>query len=458
MVTLGLALLLVGIVALNALIWLALPAPYDQNVLPHTWDVLHGRSVDDSWGVMWSAVDYLKSPGPDPVYSELFFKRGQRFQYPPSSLFTLEGMLRLVGADYVRTNKHAIYATLTLNDALGWAFIALTAAVTAALLESSLRRARLVNDTGALFVARCVIVCGLTMTFYPIVKAYTLGQIQVWINGTFALALLLWARGRAAPAGVLLGVVALIKPHFGLFLLWAALRRAWPFAIAFAITVAIGLAVSLAVYGISNHLDYVRVLRVLSQNGEVYYPNQSINGLLNRLMVLADPKAYDSLNFKSLPPYNVWVYAGTLVATVSFLAIALIRRSAGDTPQQRALDFCIMALCLTLASPIAWEHHFGVTLPMFAVLLGTLDKRLWPWLALSYVLIATFLPVTNLLATTAWNVAQSTLLVGALILLAMLLAARRTEQSATSEGRHPLSLAFGALRGGERFGAGSHRA
>jgi alpha-1,2-mannosyltransferase len=434
-VTYGLGLLLVAVAALNAVLWLALPAPYNQTVLHHAWDVLHGRSADDSWAVMLSAVDYLRAPGPDPVYSELFFKRGQRFQYPPSSLFTLEGMLRLVGADYVRTNKHAIYQTLTLNDALGWAFIALTAAVSAALLQMSLRQARVTDDTRVLFVARCAIVLGLTLTFYPVVKAYTLGQIQVWINGTFALALLLWARGTTAPAGFLLGAVALVKPHFGLFLLWAVLRRAWPFAIAFALTVAIGLAVSIAVYGIANHLDYVRVLRVLSQNGEVYYPNQSVNGLLNRWMALVDPNAYDSLNFKSLPPFNAWVYGGTLVASVFFLSVGLIRRAADDSAHQRVLDFCTMALCLTLASPIAWEHHFGITLPMFAVLLATADRRYLPWLALSYILIATFLPITNLLAHTAGNIAQSTLLAGALILLAILFTTRRRAPSTPLDGR-----------------------
>jgi hypothetical protein len=64
-----------------------------------------------------------------------------------------------------------------------------------------------------------------------------------------------------------------------------------------------------------HHVDDVRVLRVLSQNGEVYYPNQSVDGLLNRWMVIADPKAYDCLNFESLSPFNVF-YGGTLVASV----------------------------------------------------------------------------------------------------------------------------------------------
>jgi alpha-1,2-mannosyltransferase len=456
-VTCGLALLLAGIVALNAVLWIAAPVPYNETVLHHTWDLLHGRSVDDSWGVMMSAVDYLRAPGPDPVYSELFFKRGQRFQYPPSSLFTLEGMLRLVGFENVRTNKHVIYQTVTLNDVLGWAFVALTAAATAALLERSLRLARIVDDTRALQVARWGIVLGLTLTFYPIVKAYTLGQIQVWINGLFALALLLWAGGRTAASGFLLGAVALVKPHFGLFLLWAALRRAWPFAIAFAVTVAIGLALSVAVYGLANHLDYVRVLRVLSQNGELYFPNQSVNGLLNRWMLLGESVVYDSLNFSSRPPFNVIVYSGTLVSSLVLLAIGLLWRSVDGSSSQRVLDFCVMALCLTLASPVAWEHHFGITLPIFAVLPATAGRRHLPWLVVSYLLIATFLPITNLLARTPWNVLQSLLFAGALILLALLIAARRDAPSMPVAGRRAAGLPLGSLRDSDRLGGRVHR-
>lgn len=419
-VTYGLALfLLLSAVVVNGLIAYFAPPTHDTTVLHHTWDALHGRSVDDSWGVMMSAVDYLRSPGPDPVYSELF-SRGQRFQYPPSSLFMLEGMLRLVGVDYVRTNKHAIYESLTLNDALGWVFIAMTAASTTALLERSLRQAGIKGDTRVLTAIRLAVVIGFTLTFYPIVKAYTLGQIQVWINGLFALALLCWATGRSAAAGVLIGMISLIKPHFGLFLLWAVLRRAWPFAAAFSVVVGIGLAASLAAYGLANHLDYVQMLRFLSQTGEVFYPNQSVNGLLNRLMSLSHPQDYNSLSFSSRPPFNAWVYGGTLVTSFVFMAIALVRRSDRDEARQRTLDFCLMALGLTLASPIAWEHHYGISLPIFAALVVTCSRRQLPWLALSYILIGTFIAVTDFLAFTAWNPVQSYVLAGALILLALL--------------------------------------
>jgi hypothetical protein len=81
-----------------------------------------------------------------------------------------------------------------------------------------------------------------------------------------------------------------------------------------------------------------------------------------------------------------------------------------------------MALSCTMASPIAWEHHYGITLPIFAVLLASSigDPRRLVWLALAYVLIATFVPLTNTLATNVLGVFQSTLLAGALILLVTL--------------------------------------
>ena len=66
----------------------------------------------------------------------------------------------------------------------------------------------------------------------PMVKAFSLGQIQVWINGLFAIVLLCLGTDRKATSGVLMGLICLIKPHYGLFVLWALLRKEWRFIIA----------------------------------------------------------------------------------------------------------------------------------------------------------------------------------------------------------------------------------
>ena len=422
--TLALALfLLLNGFAFNGLLWSATPEPYKETVLTHSWDVVHARSSDDSWGVMKEALDYIAAPGAQPLYSELFFKRKLRFQYPPSSLFALSGMIKVAGPAHVRTNEFQTFAYPTMNDIVGLAFLLMTAAAAAALLEIGLRRHEIDGDSAVAMAARIVIVGGFTITFYPIVKAYTLGQIQTWINGLFALALLAWVMGARASSGVLIGLMCLIKPHYGLFVLWAALRREWRFAAACVATVAVGLSAAIAVYGWANHVDYLRVLTFLSQHGETFFPNQSVNGLLNRLMSIADPVAYKNLLFidGEFTPYTPWIYATTLVTSVIILAAALLRTGNTDDPD-RTLDFCTMGLSATIASPVAWEHHFGVMLPIFAVLVAaTLGNRTRLLIvAAAYVLISNFIPATNLLATTAWNVAQSYLFAAALAVLLLL--------------------------------------
>ena len=74
------------------------------------------------------------------------------------------------------------------------------------------------------------------------------------------------------------------------------------------------------------------------------------------------------------------------------------------------------------ASPIAWEHHYGVLFPVYAVLLISLLRspaRLG-WLVVSYVLASNYFIATQLLAPTSWNVLQSYLLIAAGILLVLL--------------------------------------
>jgi alpha-1,2-mannosyltransferase len=226
---------------------------------------------------------------------------------------------------------------------------------------------------------------------------------------------------------VLIGLMCLVKPHYGLFVLWAMLRREWRFTVACAATVLVGLITSIAVFGWVDNVDYLRVFWFLSQHGEAYYPNQSFSGLLNRLMSLVDPELYNSVEFDDhrFPPFVWWIYAGTLLTSFAIIWAALFRRRTDGDPD-RAFDFCTMALSITIASPIAWEHHYGILLPVFALLLtGSLGR--WPRLVLiaaSYVVISNFYSVANMLAWTYLNFVQSYVFFAALVVLMLLHTAR----------------------------------
>ncbi len=242
------------------------------------------------------------------------------------------------------------------------------------------------------------IAAGFTLTFYPIVKAYTLGQLQVWINGLFAVALLCWALGWKSFSGFLVGLTCLMKPHYGLFLAWALLRAEWRFMAVCAATVAAGLGAAVLVFGFANHIDYLRVVSFLGERGEAYYPNHSINGLLNRIMSIADPEQYKNLEFVAghFPPFNPWVYGLTVSSSAAILAAALLHRSTTGDPA-RLYDFCLMALSCTMASPIAWEHHYGILLPIFAVLVVAVAPKPLPLglLAAAYALASVYIPATH---------------------------------------------------------------
>src|ERR1700704_3362718 len=102
--TLGLALfLLVNAFVLNNVLRLVSPVYYSETVLNHTSDVLHAEGCDDSWGIMAYALQYEQSPHTTPLYTEIFFNQRLKFQYPPSSLFAVAGMLWLGGPALVRT-------------------------------------------------------------------------------------------------------------------------------------------------------------------------------------------------------------------------------------------------------------------------------------------------------------------------------------------------------------------
>jgi hypothetical protein len=217
----------------------------------------------------------------------------------------------------------------------------------------------------------------------------------------------------------------LIKPQYGVLVPWGVLRREWRFVLAAAVTGLAGLAVSLWLFGLANHLDYFRVLSFISRQGESFYANQSVNGLLHRLLGNGNNLRWEANAFA---PFHLVVYAVTTASSLAFLGLGLFgprrREGRGST-----LDFATAALAATLASPVAWEHHYGILIPLYAVLFGELcraPRRRWglALLGISYALTGNFFAVLNRTADTPFNFLQSYMLAGALLALALLVGRR----------------------------------
>ena len=374
---------------------------------------------------MQAALDYFATPTTTPLYSEIFFNRQYRFQYPPSALFALQGMQWLAPGN-VRTNETQTFPTVTLNDIIGWVFLLATGLATAALLELQIRK-RYAADSRVLLAARVAIAAGFTLTFYPIVKAYTLGQLQVWINGLFAVALLCWATGWKSVSGFLIGLTCLMKPHYGLFLPWALLRggMALPGRVR-APRVAAGLAASVLVFGFANHIDYLRVVSFLSRAGRGLLPESLDQRPAQPHHGHRRPRRNTSnLEFVAgqFPPFNplgLRHHPGR--ARSRSLAAALLHRS---TPGRFRPPVRLLPYGAELHHGLA--HRLGAPLRHPAADLrraGRSGRRARPLplglLAAAYALASVYIPATMLLAPTPFNFAQSYLLFAALIVLALL--------------------------------------
>ncbi|MFP6607068.1 MAG: glycosyltransferase family 87 protein [Myxococcota bacterium] len=383
-----------------------LPAqPQQITALDYTGTWLRRIAHEDSWKPMRLAQDWLSEPREELLYQEIFFDRGVKLQYPPTSVLFLDGLRGIGGKRWVSNEA--------LNG-ISWVAVLLTVLVSSRIL---------VRSAGGPPVDRGLrIALGLLAgaTFYPLVFGFYLGQVQTWINALVAGLVLAWLVGRQATAGAISGVICLIKPQLGLLVVWALLRRRYRFAAGWSVVVGIAGLVSLGLYGLSNHIDYLGVLSYLGQHGESFNHNQSVNGLAHRLLGNGNNREWAN----AFPPFDGRVYAATLAASLLLIAGALFYRRRDTAPE---VDLSILIVSVTIASPIVWTHHYGVFLPLFALTLPVVletsrGRRLnLAVLAVSYLLVANNYRVVNrLFAETSVNFVQSYVFFGGLLFLGLL--------------------------------------
>lgn len=388
---------------------------WGKTAIAETVALIRGQQGDDSWRFMSGALDYtsVRSAGGATLYDEMFFARGLKFVYPPTSLLFLK-MVRSLA-------PRGISAAAILN-ALSIAAAMSTACLAAAIFRRASRlnapRAPVARLDAAVQSAAIV---ALGLTFYPVMKGYSLGQMQALLNALFSVALWCWLGGRVGTAGAAVALMALVKPQYAAILVWAAVRRQWRAVAAGVAVIAVCLCASIAVFGWPDHVAYLRVMSFVSRRGEAFYPNQAFGGAVQRWLGSTDSLRWSDTEY---PPFDPMIYGLTTAVAVALVGLVLWRPPRPSTPGD-GLDLGVFTLALTIGSPLAWEHHYGVMLPIFAVTLaaavaGGVGRLAYVALAASYVLSANVFAFTNDFSRTPLRILQSPLLAGALVLLALI--------------------------------------
>ena len=378
------------------------------------WAFFHFHQFTDSWTPMLGSVNsFLAHPGLAIYQAKLY----DTLIYPLTSVLPLLWMKQAGMSD-----------TAVLHALMIASWIAVVAVVALQVLLAAKIAGQSAPQHGTLGWRAGVATAFAAFFFMPITLAFSLGQAQIFLDLFFTLMVLFWIEGKERPAGGLMALLAMVKPQFGLLLLWAALRRRWNALAAGALTLAVGGAVSLTVFGLRNNLDYLGVLAGLSRKAQSHYANQSIFGLLNRAIFNGENLPYHPYVY---PPFVPWIYAVTLATTAVLVLLAL-----GYRWRERAggmADLAAISVVSVIATPMAWEHHYGVMLPLFVWLWFAVYRRgagsVFA-LALAWVPIADFLSPFNFLAAIpVANVLQSYMYFGALLLLGLLLRARTISET-----------------------------
>lgn len=324
------------------------------------WSLFERKYGDDSWKVMGIAWQYWLDHNKDvALYSEMLIKDGIKFIYPPNTLLIIKHLLEF------QTDFNVFFTGVARFFLLvNIAAVAIVAFRSMKLFDDQSDTSSWLDKTVFIFLAGL-----LTLVYYPIGVAISLGQSQAWLNALFAFALLCYMTGHTTLAGIFIGIMASFKPQYGLFLIWGLLRRDWKFIIAILSSALVIVILGALEFGIFTYFDYLKALGYLSKHGEAFMSNQSVNGLLNRFLSVRHPDSFNNVRWlaRYYPPYVIWVYLGTMLSSLVLIGFSLFGKSK-QGGYISYVDFCIMGLGSTMASPIAWEHHYGILLPILALL------------------------------------------------------------------------------------------
>ncbi len=259
--------------------------------------------------------------------------------------------------------------------------------------------------------------------FFPLRWMLIRVQAQSLVTLLLVGGIVLYGRSRYGYSGLLIGLASVIKPHLGLLVLFGVTRKRWRFVIGAGSIAGFMIGISLLLVGADPWRIYLTEVLPRIGVGYASYPNQSILGALHRWVGhpaggFDVPPTSDILSFTARAGFVLFLILSIVPRIRQQNGNAhLIDETGPSLAATRSLDLGISVLCLTLGSPIAWEHHYAWTLFLFALLGANLRGRNRIALAVSFLLLGSYwLPFPSI-SSGSTTLIHSLPCLGAIILL-----------------------------------------
>ncbi len=206
-----------------------------------------------------------------------------------------------------------------------------------------------------------------------VITAHGLFQNQPQIT-VAVLTLLAFERltsGHPVAAGIALGLAAAIKLTPVLFLVVLIAERQWRATAVTLGTLALLAAASLALAGPDLHVIYLEKLGIVADQLVIWGMNISLRSALFLLTEIsagrAVPVSPDTALRLAAPP---WLDPITTLVLFAGGALMLLATASQEPDQRLRNRLAAWSLLLTVSAPLAWAHHYTLTLLLLPGLVG----------------------------------------------------------------------------------------
>ena len=206
--------------------------------------------------------------------------------------------------------------------------------------------------------------------------ALAFGQVSFLLMAIFTRAWCSDRRGRTVEAGVLLGVLTVLKPFFGLFALYFLWRLLWRALLAYGAVFLAGTFAGWAVVGGSGFLEWLARLGDVGWRWHIY--NASVWGVGDRLFTVQP--FFRATGWTPLTESVLLARVTTALLLVFVAGVTIWAVSKSDIDRSYAL----LGLGSMLLSPLGWLYYLPAFIGPVIVVLGRRPSRwLWPLTAIA---------------------------------------------------------------------------